>query len=209
LGGAARGGAGPVVWRRLFMADAAEPGFCMINTDTRRGASFPLRNRLARALWALVYGLLFRPSLRPMHRWRTFLLRLFGAKVGARVHVYPTVRIWAPWNLVLGNECGVADGAILYSQGRIEIGARAVVSQGAHLCTGTHDYRLAGFPLITKPIKIGVEAWIAAEAFVHPGVTIGEGAVIGARSVVTKDMPAWTVCSGHPCQPLKPRERPI
>jgi putative colanic acid biosynthesis acetyltransferase WcaF len=63
----------------------------------------------------------------------------------------------------------------------------------------------ANFPLIAKPIVVGGSAWIAAEAFVHPGITIGEGAVIGARAVVTKDMPAWMVCVGHPCQPVKPR----
>ncbi len=79
------------------------------------------------------------------------------------------------------------------------------MSQRAFICAGTHDYTKSGHPLITAPIVIGDNAWVAAEAFVHPGVTIGEGAVIGARSVVTKDMPAWTVCAGHPCKPIKER----
>jgi putative colanic acid biosynthesis acetyltransferase WcaF len=140
-----------------------------------------------------------------LHAWRRTLLRAFGARVGRSVHVYPGARIWAPWNLELGDECGVADGAILYSQGMIRLGAQSVVSQGAHLCAGTHDYEKPGFPLVTKPISVGAKSWLAAECFVHPGVTIGEGAVIGARSVVTKDMPPWTVCAGHPCRPLKPR----
>jgi len=122
------------------------------------------------------------------------------------VHVYPGVKIWAPWNLELEDECGIASGAILYSQGKIIIGKRTVVSQGAHLVTGTHDYSDAGFPLITKPIHIGDHAWIATEAFIHPGVTIGASCVIGARSVVNKDMPAWMVCAGHPCKPLKARK---
>jgi putative colanic acid biosynthesis acetyltransferase WcaF len=108
----------------------------------------------------------------------------------------------------IGEETGVADGATLYSQGKITMGCRVVISQGAHLCAGTHDYEKRGFPLVTAPISVGDEAWIAAEAFVHPGVTIGEGAVIGARSVVTKDMPAWMVCAGFPCKPLKERKRP-
>jgi putative colanic acid biosynthesis acetyltransferase WcaF len=148
---------------------------------------------------------LFRPSPRPMHGWRRFLLRIFKAKIGAGVHVYPKVDIWAPWNIELASEAGVANGATLYSQSKIVIGRRAVISQGAYLCTGTHDYEATGFPLITKSILIGDYAWIAAEAFVLPGVTIGTGAVIGARAVVASEMPDWTVCAGHPCKPIKPR----
>ena len=177
----------------------------MYNQDTQIGPSFSLRNRFARALWEVVSLVLFRLSPRPLHQWRAFLLRLFGARVGRGVHIYPGVKIWAPWNLVLHDECGVASGAILYSQGRITIGVRAVVSQGAHLCAGTHDYTKHGFPLITMPIHIGNYSWVAAEAFVHPGVTIGDGCVIGARSVATKDMPGWMVCAGNPCLPIKER----
>ncbi|MFD3002775.1 WcaF family extracellular polysaccharide biosynthesis acetyltransferase [Pontibacter toksunensis] len=177
----------------------------MYNQNTHTGASFSLRNRVGRVIWGLVYVLLFRFSPKPLHEWRAFLLRLFGAKVGHGVHVYPKVNIWAPWNLVLKDECGVANGAILYSMGAITIGMQAVVSQGAHLCAGTHDYTKSGFPLVTMPITIGDNAWIAAETFIHPGITIGEGCVIGARAVVTQDMPAWMVCAGHPCKPIKER----
>lgn len=176
-----------------------------INEDTFTQPSFSLRDRLARALWNAVQATIFRWSPRPLHEWRSALLRAFGARVGRGVHVYPGARIWAPWNLALGDETGVADGATLYSQGRITLGRRVVISQGTHLCAGTHDYEQSGFPLVTRPIAIGDHAWVAAEAFVHAGVTIGEGAVIGARSVVAKDMPAWTVCAGHPCKPIKER----
>lgn len=178
----------------------------MHNTDTYTGPSFSLRNRLIRTLWNLTYLFLFQYSPTPFHFWRRWLLILFGAKVGKKTHIYPKVKIWAPWNLELGDECGIGNGCILYSQGKISIGYRAVISQGGHLCTGTHDYTQAGFPLITKPIQIGSYVWIAAETFIHPGVTIGEGCVIGARSVVTKDMPAWMVCAGHPCKPIKMRK---
>ena len=177
-----------------------------INVDTHTGPSFSLRNRLGRIVWGLTSFLLFRFSPKPLHAWRSFLLRCFGAKVGHGVHVYPGVKIWAPWNLELEDESGIASGVILYSQGKITIGKRTVVSQGAHLVTGTHDYSDVGFPLITKPIRIGDYAWIATEAFIHPGVTIGAGCVIGARSVVNRDMPAWMVCAGHPCKPLKARK---
>ncbi|TFZ63334.1 putative colanic acid biosynthesis acetyltransferase [Hymenobacter sp. UV11] len=176
-----------------------------INVDTHKEPSFSLRNRLGRISWQFFSLLLFRFSPKPFHAWRSFLLRCFGAKVGQGVHVYPGVKIWAPWNLELSDECGIASGATLYSQGKICIGRRAVISQGVHLVTGTHDYSQPGFPLVTAPISIGNQVWIAAEAFVHPGITIGEGCVIGARSVVTKDMPKWMVCTGHPCVPIKPR----
>jgi putative colanic acid biosynthesis acetyltransferase WcaF len=179
----------------------------MPNQDTFTGPSFSFKNRLTRIVWGVVNALFFRPSPKPFHRWRAFLLRCFGATVGRGVHVYPNVSIWAPWNLTLGDECGVANGVILYSQGHISLGKRAVVSQGAHLCAGTHDYTQPGFPLVTKPIQVGNHVWIAAEAFVHAGVSIGEGAVIGARSVVQKDMPSWTVCAGHPCKPIKERKQ--
>lgn len=176
-----------------------------LNTDTHTGPSFPLRNRVARGCWNLVAATLFRWSPRPLHAWRSWLLRLFGARIGRGAHIYPGVRIWAPWNLEIGDETGCADGVVLYSQARIQLGKRVVVSQGAHLCTGTHDYEVEGFPLCTSPIKVGDQAWIAAEAFIHPGVEIGEGTVIGARSVVVKNMPRWMVCAGHPCKPLKSR----
>lgn len=178
-----------------------------LNTDTHTEPSFSRRNRLARILWRMVYLVLFRLSPVPLHGWRSMLLRLFGAKVGKGVHVYPGVDIWAPWNLELGDQAGVASGATLYSQGHIFIGKRAVISQGSYLCAGTHDFEKAGFPLYTKPIRIEDEAWIAAQAFIHPGVTVGEGAVVGARSVVVKDLPPWMVCAGFPAKPIKERPR--
>jgi putative colanic acid biosynthesis acetyltransferase WcaF len=173
--------------------------------DAFNAPSFSLANRLARAAWGVAHWLLIRWTPRPCHAWRAFILRIFGAKLGRNCHIYPKAIIWAPWNLQAGDEVGVADGAILYNQAPIQLGRRVVISQGAHLCTGTHDYEDPAFPLRAQPIVVHDQAWIAAEAFVHPAVTIGEGAVIGARSVVTRDMPPWMVCAGHPCQPIKPR----
>jgi putative colanic acid biosynthesis acetyltransferase WcaF len=173
--------------------------------DSFTQASFSLKNRIGRVVWNFVYAIFFRPSPAVLHGWRSFLLKCFGARVGKGVHVYPKAKIWAPWNVELKDQCGIANGVTLYSQGMITIGYRAVISQDSYICTGTHDYTLKGQPLITFPIVIGDNAWVAAGAFVSPGVTIGEGAVIGARSVVTKSMPAWMVCAGHPCKPLKER----
>ena len=169
--------------------------------------SFPLRNRAARALWGLVCALLFRMTPRPMHAWRRFVLRAFGAKVGRGCHVYPKAVIWAPWNLTLGEYAAVADGAEVYNPSPIAIGAFAVVSQGAYLCGASHDYTSNRFPLVSSAIVIGDHAWIAARAIVQMGVTIGTGCVIGAGSVVTRDMPEWTVCAGNPCRVIKPYRR--
>jgi putative colanic acid biosynthesis acetyltransferase WcaF len=173
--------------------------------NTVVGTNFSLQNRLGRVLWAVVGGLFFKFSPKPFHAWRSFMLKLFGAKIGKSVHVYPGAKIWAPWNLELGDASAIANGAIIYNQGKIIIGCNVVISQGAHLCAGTHDYNLPEFPLITKPIIVKDFAWIAAEAFIHPGITLEKGCVVGARSVVTRDMPAWMVCAGHPCKPVKER----
>jgi putative colanic acid biosynthesis acetyltransferase WcaF len=174
--------------------------------DCHSSASFSIQNRLARVLWSIAWLTLCRWTPPPLHGWRSFVARVCGAKVGRQVHIYPGARIWAPWNLEVGDQAGIASGASIYNQAKISIGRKSVISQGAHLCAGTHDYTDPGFPLTAKPIHIGDHAWIAAEAFVHGGVTINEGCVVGARSVVIKDMPAWTVCAGHPCKPIKPRE---
>lgn len=177
----------------------------MHNQDTVTGPSFSLKNRLARVIWSVFYFLFFRFTPNPFHAWRAFVLRLFGAKVGSGVHIYPSVKIWAPWNVEFGDMCGVGNGTILYSQGKIFIGERAVISQGSHLCAGTHDFTKLSFPIITKPIYIGKQAWLAAETFIHPGVKVGDGCVIGSRSVVSNDMPSWMICAGFPCKPIKPR----
>lgn len=170
------------------------------------GPSFSFSNRLLRVLWGMVYLLLFRSSPRPFHPWRVLLLRLFGAKIGKGCHIYSSVKVWAPWNLVLGNHVGVGDGVTLYCMDKIDIGDFAVISQGAHLCGGTHDYNSANFQLIAKPIVIGAHTWVCAEAFIHPGVTLPEGAVVGARTVVINDLiEPWTVYTGNPCKKIATR----
>lgn len=162
--------------------------------------SFPLAHRLKRQAWHIIYLLFFRTSLRPLHVWRAFLLRMFGAKLGKGCHVYSGVKVWAPWNLCLGDFVGIGDGVNLYCMDKITIGNYAVISQGAHLCGGTHDFNSPNFQLVIKPIEIGAHAWVCAEAFIHPGVKIPEGAVVGARAVVTRSLlEPWGVYTGNPC----------
>lgn len=176
--------------------------------DPYRGPSFSLGNRLLRAVWGVVYLLLFRSSPRPFHAWRTLLLRLFGAKLGQHVHVYPSVKIWAPWNLHIGSFVGIGDGAILYCMAKITIGDHAVISQGAHLCAGSHDFNSPNFQLITAPIFIGGRVWLCAESFVGPGVSIAEGSVVGARGVVSKTISEpWLVWAGVPVKQVGVRDK--
>lgn len=178
------------------------------NNDPYREPSFTLQNRIIRQLWNTVWLLLFRPSPRLFHIWRIFLLRLFGAKIGKSCHIYPSVKVWAPWNLFLGDFIGVADGVTLYCMDSIRIGDYAVISQGAYLCGGTHDYNSVNFQLVAKPIEIGSRAWVCADAFIHPGVVVLEGAVVGARAVVAKSLPLpWAVYAGNPCRQIAARNR--
>lgn len=168
--------------------------------------SFSLQNRFQRILWQFVYTLFIKYSPRPLHSWRNFWIRLFGAKLGKGVHIYSKAEIWAPWNLEMDDYSCLANGVICYSMGKITIGKYAIISQDSYLSAGTHDYTQKTHPLTVAPITIGERVWLTAKCFVHPGVTIGNGAVIGACSVVTKDMPEWMICAGHPCKPLKKRE---
>ncbi|AFY59951.1 WcaF family extracellular polysaccharide biosynthesis acetyltransferase [Synechococcus sp. PCC 6312] len=177
----------------------------LTSNDPYTQPSFSLRNRLLRLIWNIFYQLLFRFSPRPLHEWRSQLLRLFGAKIGKHCHVYPSAKVWAPWNLVMEDYSGMADDVICYSMATIHLGKRVVISQGTYLCSGSHDYESRNFQLYAKPIYVGDQAWVCAQSFICPGVTIGEGAVVGARSVVTKDVPDWIVCAGNPCKSLKKR----
>ena len=162
-------------------------------------------NKLSRGLWSLVWLFFFRPSPVFLHPWRNALLRLFGAKIGMGAHIYPGVRIWAPWNLVMGEGAGLGPGVDCYCVDKVEIGPWAVVSQRAFLCTASHDVRSKSFKLVTAPIKIGAYAWIAAEAFIGPGVKVGEGAVAGARACVSKDVHPWTIVVGNPARRIGKR----
>jgi putative colanic acid biosynthesis acetyltransferase WcaF len=162
------------------------------------------REQLGRVLWALALPL-FRLSPRPLWGWRRMLLRLFGAKVGANAHIHPNVRIAIPWNLSMGPYASIGDGAILYALGPITVGAHATVSQGAHLCAGTHDYRQPELPLIKAPITIDDSAWVCADAFIGPGVTVGTYAIVGARAVAMRDVAPRTIVAGNPCRVIKER----
>jgi putative colanic acid biosynthesis acetyltransferase WcaF len=164
------------------------------------------RSAVVVQLWSLVHSTAFRWSPQFAYGFRRWLLRRFDAKVGRHVLIRPTVTITYPWKVSIGDHAWVGDHVVLYSLGEIEIGAHAVISQLSYLCTGAHDYTKRDFSIYAKRITVESEAWIAAGVFVAPGVTIGHGAVIGARSTVFGDMPAGMICIGHPCKPIRCRE---
>jgi putative colanic acid biosynthesis acetyltransferase WcaF len=192
------------------MLGASQPDLKLSNrriADSLAEHRITCKSRVFRALWHVVWLLLFRPSPVPLHAWRRFLLRCFGARIGKGAHAYPSVKVWAPWNLTMGEHSGMGHYVDCYCVDRIELGAFAAVSQYSFLCTATHDYEDPGFGLRSARICIGARAWVAADVFVGPGVSLGQGAVALARSVVLKDVPAWTVVAGSPARFVKPRPR--
>lgn len=170
-----------------------------------RGAAFSLGNKIERLTWRLAWLALARFTPPPLFAWRRALLRLFGAKVGAGAKVYSSVRIWLPRNLELGDGTLVGPGAELYNQGRIVIGAHSVVSQRAFLCASTHDTSDLGFALVLRSVVLGHGCWVAAEAFVGPGVTMGDGSVLAARGALFEDTETMGIYRGNPAALLKPR----
>lgn len=149
---------------------------------------------------------LFRLSPRPCFGWRRFVLRCFGARIGAHVNTYSSTRVYFPWNLTVGDWSAIGENVLIYNLGRVQIGQKVTISHGAHLCAGTHDYRKPDLPLLKIPIEVGDQAWICADAFLGPGVVVGEGSVVGARAVAMKDVAPWTVVAGNPAQFVKQRE---
>jgi putative colanic acid biosynthesis acetyltransferase WcaF len=170
------------------------------------GPSFSLGNRIFRAVWIIAWKLLASWTPPPLHAWRRFLVRAFGGKLAPGARLHGSTRIWYPPNLVLGEGALLGPRVNIYNQGRIEIGAYAVISQGTHVCASSHDIRDPHFQLVLRPIRIGDRAWVAAEAFIGPGVTIGEGAVIGARAALFRDAEPWGVYQGNPAVLVKHRE---
>lgn len=169
------------------------------------GASFSLSNRLYRALWILTWLLLARWTPRPLRAWRRFLLRSFGARMGQGADVRGAAKVWSPSNLIMHDYALVGPGVHCYNMATVELGRFVVISQRAHICGGTHEIDEPTMQLRARPIRIGAHAWVAAEAFVGPGVTIGEGTVLGARGVATRDLEPWSVYAGNPARWIKAR----
>jgi len=167
------------------------------------------KSKFKRVLWNIVYWSLFRTTFDKIvfaEKWRILLLRLFGAKIGSQSHsIYSTCEIWAPWNLEIGDNVALSQRTNIYAVDKIKIGDNVVVSREAFLCTASHDISSSTMELFKAPIVVEANAWICARAIVMPGVTIGEGAVVGAGAIVTKNIAPWTVVVGNPARVVKQR----
>lgn len=164
-------------------------------------------NQCRRLLWQIVWLLLARPLPRSVGSgWKRILLRLFGAKIAATANVYSSVRIYMPWHLEMAEYSCLADDVDCYNVAPVKIGANSTVSQKTYLCCASHDITQPTLPLITAPIVIEDQVWVAADAFIGMGITIGQGAVVGARAAVFKNVEPWTVVGGNPAKLIKKRE---
>jgi len=170
------------------------------NPEFNRGAG-----KVRELLWLLVRRTFFLRSVLPAYGLRRALLRRFGACVGAGVVIKPGAKITFPWRLSIGEHSWIGEDVFVHNLDRVVIGNGVCVSQRAFLCTGNHDWSDPAFALVTRPIVVEDGAWICADVFVAPGVTIANNAVVTAGSVVTRDLPAGMICSGNPCKPVKPR----
>jgi putative colanic acid biosynthesis acetyltransferase WcaF len=157
-------------------------------------------------IWWIVQDTLFRWSPQALYGWRNSLLRLFGAKLGKAVRFRSTARITYPWKLTVGDHVWVGDDCVLYNLGEIVIGSHVAIAHQVYLCTGSHDFTRVDFPILQKPIHIEDEVWLPNQVFVGPGVRIGRGTVVGARSTVLESLPPGMICYGHPAKPVRVRK---
>jgi putative colanic acid biosynthesis acetyltransferase WcaF len=179
------------------------------NYTTHRQSSpyrspWPLGKRVRLQLWEWCWTLFCRWTPKPLNRWRLFWLRAFGAQIEGSPFVHSRARVSHPWNLVLRDRACLGDGAHAYSLGPIELGEACTIAQEAYLCSATHDWAAPERPLQTAPIVIAANAFVGLRAIVLPGVTVGASAIVGAGSVVTRDVPPGQTVAGNPARPISP-----
>jgi putative colanic acid biosynthesis acetyltransferase WcaF len=163
------------------------------------------RPLLVEVAWYLAKWLLFLTAFPVPSALKRAVLRLFGAQIGKGVIIKPRVNIHLPWKLIVGDFSWIGEEVFILNFERVSIGAHCCVSQRAFLCTGNHDYSKPEMPYRNRPISMEDGVWVGAQAFVGPGVTLGNEAVITAGSIVIKDQPAQMVCSGNPCAAIRAR----
>jgi putative colanic acid biosynthesis acetyltransferase WcaF len=166
-----------------------------------------LANKLRRALWNLVWLLLCRWTPRPMHGWRRLVLRAFGARIAPGAKFYPDARVWAPWLLEMAEGSMIGEAVDCYNVDWVRLGPGATVSMRVYLCAASRDMEEPDNPLMTAPITIERLGWVAAECYVGPGVTLHEGAILAARGVAVRSIPAWTIMGGNPARLIRERKR--
>jgi len=174
-------------------------------TDQRHTSPYSTQEKMWRLLWAITQATFFRFSFHTWNGWRIYLLRSYGATIDSSCVIRRTVNIECPWNLTMGANSCLGNNVVLYCLGKVTIGDRVSISQYAHLCAGTHDYTHDDMPLQRPPITICDDVWLAADSFVGPNVTVGEGAILGARGVAMRDLDAQSIYTGNPATIIKKR----
>jgi putative colanic acid biosynthesis acetyltransferase WcaF len=169
------------------------------------GATFSLGNRITRAAWAVVWLVFARWTPPPLHFWRRWVLKSFGAKIASGARVHASAKVWLPSNLELGSNVLIAPGVWLYNPGKMKIGARTVISYRSHICSASHDVNDVNFQAIMRPVTIGEQCWIASEAFVGPGVTVADRTVLSARAALFRDTESDGIYQGNPAVLIKHR----
>ena len=188
--------------KKVIKSDDADDADALIPYENR----LSIANKAGRLLWTIVWMLLFRMTPEFLNAWRAFLLRCFGARIGRRCKIDPSLHVWAPWNLAIGNDCRIEYQVECYSIDSIVIGNRVVVGRHAYLCGASHDPDDIRLQLTHAPIQIADDAWIGAKAFIRPGITVGKGGVVTACAVVTRDVEPWTIVAGSPGRFVRKRE---
>jgi putative colanic acid biosynthesis acetyltransferase WcaF len=161
--------------------------------------------QLRRILWSFGRWLMVL-SPRPFFGWRRAVLRMFGARIGAHVNIYPTAHLYMPWNVEIGDWSALGEDVLIYSLGKVRIGENVTLSYRSHVCAGTHDLTDPATPLLKLPVTLEDGVFVGTEAFMGPGVTIGRGAVVGARAVVVKDVAPLDIVAGNPARVIGKRE---
>lgn len=179
--------------------------FQQLNTTAK--FPYPASFYVKRGLWEVTQATLIKYSFRKAHRWRRFLFRLFGAKMHDTAMTKSSTIVRHPWLLEMGEYTILAEHVEVYNLGPLSIGDHTVVSQHVHICNGTHDYTQPNLPLLRPTARIGHGVWICADAFIGPGVTVGDNSIVGARACVMRDVPPGVIVSGNPAKVVK--ERPM
>lgn len=167
---------------------------------------YSINNYLKRVGWQISWLLLVRPLPRRFgSNWKRYIINLWGGKIAKGAVIYSSAKIFEPWNLTMQRNSCIGNNVIIYNAASIILEENAIVSQHSYLCTASHDIYTDKFTLFSKPIIIKRNAWVAAKCFIGPGVTIGDGAVVGATASVYKDVASWTVVGGNPAKTINKR----
>lgn len=189
-------------------SELSPPEVLYQSCDTTAAFPYSLAEYFGKAVWFTVQATLFRLPLPRLSGWRRFLLRCFGADIHRTVNISPTATVWHPWLLRIGAHSALSDRVFIYNLGEVIIGSHTVLSQDVYLCAGTHDYARLDLPLQRKPITIGHGVWLCAGAFIGPGVMVGNNAIVGARSVVMRDVTDASITMGNPARVVRARPLP-